>query len=49
MEQPKIAKTETNRIEYKEILADNFEKSAVSFLNSDGGDKLIPTYATDND
>jgi predicted HTH transcriptional regulator len=36
-----MAKTETNRIEYKEILADNFEKSAVTFLNSDGGDIFI--------
>ena len=41
MEQPKMAKTETNRIEYKETLADNFEKAAVAFLNSDGGDIFI--------
>jgi len=41
MEQPKMAKTETNRIEYKETLTDSFEKTAVAFLNSDGGDIFI--------
>jgi hypothetical protein len=30
MELPKMAKTETNRIEYKETLTDNFEKAAKS-------------------
>ena len=39
----KIAKTETNRLEYKETLSDSFEKTAVAFLNSDGGDIFIGT------
>ena len=36
-----MARTETNRIEYKETLTDKFEKAAVALLNSDGGDIYI--------
>ncbi|MCL2557085.1 MAG: putative DNA binding domain-containing protein, partial [Treponema sp.] len=36
-----MAKTETNRIEFKEKLTDDFEKEAVGFLNSEGGDIYI--------
>ncbi|MDR3244182.1 MAG: putative DNA binding domain-containing protein [Elusimicrobiota bacterium] len=33
--------TETNRIEYKQILTDDLEKEAVAFLNSTGGEICI--------
>ena len=37
----KMIKSETNRVEYKEKLTDDFEKEAVAFLNSNGGDIYI--------
>ena len=37
MDQVKFSITETNRLEFKEILTDNLEKEVVAFLNSNGG------------